>query len=64
MSFFGSKSNKSSSSGNVGPAGRKTSGTYGTAKDAKQALKRNVFRNQYHYNMAQELLEIFILTKF
>ena len=46
MGFFGSKSNKSSSSGNVGPAGRKTSGTYGTAKDAKQALKRNVFRNK------------------
>ena len=47
MGFFGSKSTPSTGSGGgVGPAGRKTSGTYGTAKDAKQALKRNVFRNQ------------------
>jgi len=47
VGFFGSKSTPSTGSGGgVGPAGRKTSGTYGTAKDAKQALKRNVFRNQ------------------
>lgn len=46
MGFFGSRSNKSSSSGNVGPAGRKTDGSYGTAADARQASKRNKFRNQ------------------
>jgi len=46
VGFFGSRSNKSSSSGNVGPAGRKTDGSYGTAADARQASKRNKFRNQ------------------
>ena len=46
MGFFGSNNNNQSSSGDVGPAGRKTDGSYGTRDDAKQASKRNEFRNQ------------------
>ena len=46
MGFFGSRNRSPSSSGNVGPAGRKTDGSYGTAADARQASKRNQFRNQ------------------
>ena len=46
MGFFGSRNRSPSSSGNVGPAGRKTDGSYGTAADARQASKRNQFRNE------------------
>lgn len=47
MGFFGSRSSASTGSGGgAGPAGRKTDGSYGTRDDAKQASKRNEFRNQ------------------
>ena len=47
MSFLGGENQSSTGSdGGVGPAGRKTSGKLGTRKDARQASKRNEFRNQ------------------
>jgi len=49
VGFFGSGNSGSSSTGSgggTGPAGKKKDGSYGTRADAKQASKRNQFRNE------------------